>query len=121
MMDMTKPLAMNISPASQLKTPCRRGCAIWCVRQPGAEAPLRHSNRQSSICMAWYGHVTFLCLCPRLQAMLAPVRRALRLEAEALLAAEEQLGTLEQQVRSGIQGLGVSGMQQGRSGRQPPA
>ncbi len=35
----------------------------------------------------------------RLQAMLIPVRRALRLEAEALLAAEEQLGTLEQQVR----------------------
>ena len=35
-----------------------------------------------------------------MQAMLGPVRRALRLEAEALLAAEEQLGTLEQQVRS---------------------
>lgn len=34
--------------------------------------------------------------------MLVPVRRALRLEAEALLAAEEQLGTLEQQVRSRV-------------------
>jgi hypothetical protein len=121
-MDMTKPLAMEAAQPASSRPLAAVDCATWCVRRPGAEAPLRRSSRQCSSCMAWYGHVTFLHLCPRLQAMLVPVRRALRLEAEALLAAEEQLGTLEQQVRSGIpQGLRVSGMQQCRSGRQPPA
>jgi hypothetical protein len=43
-------------------------------------------------------HAELVALAADAQAMLVPVRRALRLEAEALLAAEEQLGTLEQQM-----------------------